>query len=873
MSNDVAADLVAIEKIVSLAYVERVFDCYLEGRIAVPVDPGAAPPPGRVFAERITPAAGGGWFTRAQAPIHDERPAQVSFSSGTTGEPKAILLSHRALADATDRLIEIMEIDGTIREYLGVPPTYSFGLARARVVAAVGGSLYIPANGFDPIEFARMLDAGEVNALSAVPTLLRVLIANPELVDPKAARKLRWLEIGSQPMSAEDKHAIRRMFPGARIVQHYGLTEASRSTFLDLQNASDAALASVGKPIGATEVKIDGDRHICIRGPHVADGILVQEGLQSIVDAEGWLRTNDLGHIDEGGFLHFEGRADHLLNVGGIKIPAELFEQRLAQRMGEQAGDVAITGRADALRGEIVLVAHLPHVIAAEVSERARAVGALFGLGAADVAVIEIDSIPRTDTGKVQRKSLTERLDGIALPGGAAKPAVTEAGAGDGLLDEREREIAAIWREALGVATVSRDDTFFDMGGDSLSAITVMLRMERAGIAKEITQQIFEGRSIAEIAASTDGGPRQRRAPRAAVSDAITMTRGVLVCIVVASHWGPFLLLRTGSLAGPLVKWTLPFFRFGTPGFAMVFGIGLAYFNMTMIKNHADRRRANVRASMMILTGGVLTLALARATDSVISGQQLTPSNLFYGVLMAYLLLVTASGLILRFIAARRHPILTSIILALVSLLIAATGRQQWIDAQTTGIADLARLLLIAKYGFSEMFGYAAAGIAVGLWIDSAHDADDLPAQATLAGAAIILLSTLLTITLGLQDLWFSGTATMQMIMAYLGVILVLFGVMLKAIRLGYVDGLLKIPFRLLMMTGSLAFLIYVGHETAMSVGNSLQGLRIPYALAIGVPVLLFLLICAFAMRRLYRLYYGGRGKGAPVLTREGALN
>ena len=103
----------------------------------------------------------------------------------------------------------------------------------------------------------------------------------------KIARRLRWLEIGSQAMSVEEKQAIRRMFPAARIIQHYGLTEASRTTFLDLQEASDAQLATVGRPVGKTEVKIDADRHICIRGPHVADGILTANGLEPIVDGEG----------------------------------------------------------------------------------------------------------------------------------------------------------------------------------------------------------------------------------------------------------------------------------------------------------------------------------------------------------------------------------------------------------------------------------------------------------------------------------------------------------------------------------------------------------------------------------------------------------
>ena len=513
-------DLVGIEKISSVDYLNAVLACYRDGRVAVPVDAGGSPPTGYDFAERVSPRPGGGWFTLQQAPIRDDRPAQIGFSSGTTGEPKAILLSHRALADVTDRLIEAMGIDNQISEYLGVPTTYSFGLARARVTAAVGGKLFVPENGFNPSEFATMLEADEVNALSAVPTLLRVLIANPDLVPRKVARRLRWLEIGSQPMSGEEKQAIRRMFPAARIIQHYGLTEASRTTFLDLQEASDARLATVGRAVGKTEIRIDQDRHICIRGPHVADGILTANGLEPIVDAEGWLRTRDLGSIGEDSFLTFEGRADDLMNIGGIKVPGELFERELGKLLGADGLHIAVAGRPDPLRGEVVMVAYPPNLSAARIIEHARTVAAGFGLGNADLSFVAVDEIPRTETGKVRRAVLVERhADRASVALGetavAPAPATVAPPASDAPQTDREREIARIWAEALHIPAVGRNGGFFDHGGDSLSAIGATLAMEKAGLPKPLTQQLFLNRSIAEIAASEGGATPSSTAQKA----------------------------------------------------------------------------------------------------------------------------------------------------------------------------------------------------------------------------------------------------------------------------------------------------------------------------------------------------------------------
>ena len=864
--------LVGIEKVVSVDYLETIFGCYREGRIAVPIDAGAFAPEGYAFEEVITPASGGGWFTTAQAPIQDDRPAQVSFSSGTTGTPKAILLSHRALADVTDRLTQVMEITPDIREYLGVPPTYSFGLARARVVAAAGGQLFVPSRGFDPTEFARMLEAGEINALSAVPTLLRALVSIPDLLPRKVARKLRWLEIGSQPMSAEEKQEIRRLFPAARIVQHYGLTEASRTTFLDIQEASVEQLASVGKPIGQTEVRIDVDGLICIRGPHVADGVLTPEGLQPIVDADGWLRTNDLGHMEDG-FLFFDGRADFLLNVGGVKVPGELFEQRLIERIGGHGGSIAVAARPDPMRGEVVMVAHLAETPAALILEHGRAVGADFGIGIGDLAVVQVSEIPRTDTGKVQRKLLTERhgLDAVASAIGHA-PSDTATGlaeAAEDELTEREQEIAAIWRDTLGVAKVHRNSNFFDIGGDSLSAISVMLKMERAGIPKAITQQIFEGRTVAEIAASTSGEGAESAEParpvyRAQVSDAITMVRGLLVMVIVIGHWGPALFQRAGRYGETVLEWGNPFFRFGTPGFAVVFGIGLSFFSLPLFRRDPARLRSNMRTNTLILGIGVAAVGLGRFLERATSPEGLGPiwiSNTFYSVLTAYLLLVLVARPLLAFISARRYPLLTAIGASFASLIVSAGCRALWGDAQTTGVIDLVRLLVVAKYGFAEMLGYVLAGAAMGLWIDAAHEDDDLPGRSILTGLVIFAGSMLMTIEFGPQEMWYGKTVGPVMLIAYAGLVLILFGLLLAAVRGGVMQGRARFLFRLLIGVGVLAFLFYVTHESVLAASHTIEALGFSFAISMGVPMLIFCIITVISMRWIYRLYYGGSAK------------
>nr|MCU0904274.1 acyl--CoA ligase [Tabrizicola sp.] len=281
----------------SITFVEQLFALYVARRplVLVTGPAQASELPGIEIDRCIDPGEQTGWFTAQHPVILDDLPAQVSYTSGTEGLPKGILLTYRNLGYTTERIIAEMQMTAEVREYVGVPATFSFGMARFRAVSAVGGRAYMPPRGFDPMELARMLRAGEVNALSAVPTLLRILLADPSIIGD-AGKALRWMEIGSQAMTADEKRGIRAMFPKARIVQHYGLTEASRSTFLHVSGVPDAMLDSVGQPVGEGEILLSADNRIRIRGPQVARSRIDADGLHDLTDAEGWLQTNDLGH-------------------------------------------------------------------------------------------------------------------------------------------------------------------------------------------------------------------------------------------------------------------------------------------------------------------------------------------------------------------------------------------------------------------------------------------------------------------------------------------------------------------------------------------------------------------------------------------------
>ncbi|WP_204114962.1 AMP-binding protein [Shimia biformata] len=461
---------VGIRTVNSPAYVEAVFGCYQSGEIVVPLqDDGVELPPQITLSRRLAPKAGGGWL-RARLPDNEsDAVAQISFSSGTEGKPKGIVLSHRALLDVVKRLNRVMAVDDTIREYVGIPVYYSFGLGRCRAIARAGGAAYIPGDGFNLSEFAAMLETGEVNALSAVPTLLRLVIRNAKRFDGIGAR-LRWLEIGSQYISEDEKRSLMSIFPNAVILLNYGLTEASRTTLQVINTSDPGTLSSVGTAKGEVEIGLSDDNRIRIRGPNLASYLWVDGKKRPLTDADGWFTTGDIGEIIDG-HLYFRGRADDLINVAGIKVSAEVLEQALVAELPQDAG-VGVVGVPDPLLGEAVFVAvEGGGAIDADiVKQQAEAVfGQIDTAFSGAVMVGTVDSLPRTRTNKLRRGALRQMAGDL--------PQVTREIADHMAADDPDPVLGA-FRRQFPDQNVTPSDSLRSLGGTSLDFIEMELELE-----------------------------------------------------------------------------------------------------------------------------------------------------------------------------------------------------------------------------------------------------------------------------------------------------------------------------------------------------------------------------------------------------------
>lgn len=486
MSNSVKSEVtyecVGLVATNSVDFLNRYFDLSDSGRaIVVLRNPNDA---SRMEACKATevqePAREGGWLVRQIALSDTEDLAQVAYTSGTEGEPKGVLLSHRNLTSTARRIQEVMNLTSEVREYIGVPVFHSFGLGRARAVLAAGGGVYVPPNGFDLRELSAMLESGAINAISAVPSLWRLVLKNRHLFERHASR-VKWIEIGSQPMSVAEKLQLREFFSSACIVQHYGLTEASRSTFLTLSEATSSELEAVGRPTGDVEIQIAADGKIQIRGSNVAQEMLVEGRKVRVADQAGWMTTNDLGDMREGQ-LFFLGRADDILNISGIKVPPHAIEERMAELLQITAG-FCVARVPNELRGDGLLIAIVDGLERSDLQLREAAECALRERGvngAGAISVVRWPELPHTASGKPRRAEVSRRFsEQLGACQSDTSAQVEECNGWSKLTGVgKPRGVLGLYQKAFSRAEVTRDASFVSLGGDSLSFVELSVELE-----------------------------------------------------------------------------------------------------------------------------------------------------------------------------------------------------------------------------------------------------------------------------------------------------------------------------------------------------------------------------------------------------------
>ncbi|MEN2738373.1 class I adenylate-forming enzyme family protein [Microbacterium sp. X-17] len=359
-------------------------------------------------------------------PSTDENaPAAIIFTSGTSGTPKAAVLSHRALLAGLQMLLHITrrlphQVDESAGEAaLHTGPMFHVGGIQTLLRAiCVGDTLVMPAGKFDPAEAMRLIEAWHIRRWSAVPTMVTRVLNDPE-IGRYDLSTLRSLTVGGAPIHADLLASIRTGFPGTepRIATGYGLTEnggqavaASGKDTVDRPGATGRALPCVELRIAESAEGTDGE--VLLRSPTQMTGYLGADA--SPIDAEGWLHTGDLGRVDDG-YLWITGRSKDMIIRGGENIAPAAVEAALVAL--PTVDDALVFGLPNPDLGEEVaaIVVPAPGFDQDEVARTLRATIAGFSVPTRWFQADE--PFPLTHSGKVDKNAVVSRLRAAEIAG------------------------------------------------------------------------------------------------------------------------------------------------------------------------------------------------------------------------------------------------------------------------------------------------------------------------------------------------------------------------------------------------------------------------------------------------------------------------
>ncbi|GCE20423.1 class I adenylate-forming enzyme family protein [Dictyobacter kobayashii] len=340
----------------------------------------------------------------------------LPYSSGTTGLPKGTMLTHRNLVSNNLQFITALSINLSDVALLFLPFYHIYGVMLTGSFLACGGTQVIMER-FDLLKSLELCEKHKVTYYFAVPPIILGLANAP--IDLSKMKSVQYIFSGAAPLPTDPARRLQEKIPG-RVVQGYGLTEASPLTHSQPRDPELIRLGSIGLPVHNTECKIvdieDGTRELpqgeqgelLIRGPQVMQGYwhAPEESARALQD--GWLHTGDVAYVDEDGYTYIVDRKKEMIKYHGFGVAPAEIEALLLEHPA--IVDTAVIGVPDDEAGELIkgIVVKRADTAITEEELLAFANGKLAGYKR--IHLIEfIDVIPKTASGKILRRELQER--------------------------------------------------------------------------------------------------------------------------------------------------------------------------------------------------------------------------------------------------------------------------------------------------------------------------------------------------------------------------------------------------------------------------------------------------------------------------------
>jgi len=340
--------------------------------------------------------------------------ALILHTSGTTSRPKRVPLSHANLMTSARNVSETYQLSSADVSLCVMPLFHVHGLVASTLTTlSTGGTVVVPPK-FNPLSFWSTVRDHGATWYSAVPTIHQVLLSRAK-TKPSGAEQLRFIRSCSAALAPQTMADIEERF-GVPILEAYGMTEAAHQMASNPLPPGARKAGSVG--VGtAVEIAIldeigkqlpsDTVGEVSIKGPNVFGGYEGNAEANAESFSNGWFRTGDQGYLDADGYLALVGRLKELINRGGEKIsPREIDETLLTH---PAVAEAVCFGIADRVYGEGVAAAVVLNGDATESDLMAHCRSSLADFKCPTTIYI-IDSIPRTATGKIQRRNVAAAI-------------------------------------------------------------------------------------------------------------------------------------------------------------------------------------------------------------------------------------------------------------------------------------------------------------------------------------------------------------------------------------------------------------------------------------------------------------------------------
>lgn len=435
-------------------------------------------------------------------------------TSGTTSRPKVVPQRHESVVLSAEFFRRWYGLTPDDRALVATPLYHNLALHNGLIAPILAGAATIVPRDLSPDRLFDILYSLEPTFMAAGPALLRALVTRAQALSPVSGRhRLRFIRGSSAAIPMALERETETTF-GVPVVQAWGMTETCSHALSNPLPPAVRKPGSVGLPVAEeVEVGIKNETgeflaagevgELVVSGPTVLAGYLDSGAPAADSITGGWLRTGDQGYFDADGFFWITGRLKEEINRGGEKIqPTEIENAAYAipgvdeaacfgiphAMLGQDVG-LAILLSAGAELDEPEVRAQLARSVSHEKLPR---------------KILFVDEIPKGHTGKIQRLKLAGQLGFGAASAELSGNLRTHRTEYSPPRNEIEAGLVEIWREVLDVDRVGINEDFFDLGGDSLLAVELFLRAEKA-LGRSLPRSILiEASTVAKMSRLID---------------------------------------------------------------------------------------------------------------------------------------------------------------------------------------------------------------------------------------------------------------------------------------------------------------------------------------------------------------------------------